>query len=273
MGRSAIVAGQFYPRDPAELRRTIGSFLHKPNSLLKATGVVVPHAGYIYSGAVAGEVFSSVLVPRRIILLGPNHTGRGAQLSLYPPGVWHMPLGDISIDDEMNRKLMEECAGLQEDASAHRSEHALEVQIPFLQVLQPDFRFSAIIVRTINYSALETLGHAMARVVQSMKAPPLLVASSDMTHYESAKNAAKQDHFAIESILAMDPKGLHQIVMEKDITMCGFAPTVAVLVACRDLGASAGKLIRYTHSGEASGDYSRVVAYAGIALGSAPDNA
>jgi MEMO1 family protein len=268
MGRQAIVAGQFYPRDPEDLRRTIGSFLHKPKSMMDAKGVVVPHAGYVYSGAVAGEVFSSIAVPRRIILLGPNHTGRGALLSLAPSGVWNMPLGDVSIDEEMNRKLMAEYPELQEDASAHRSEHALEVQLPFLQVLQPDFRFSAIVVRTIDYTVLEMLGRAMARTVQSLKEPALIVASSDMTHYESAKDAARQDRFAIDRILAMDPKGLHQIVMEKDITMCGFAPTVAVMAACRDLGAYTGKLIRYTHSGEASGDDSRVVAYAGIVLGS-----
>jgi MEMO1 family protein len=267
MERSAVVAGQFYPGDPAELRRTIGSFLCKPKSILEATGVVVPHAGYVYSGSVAGEVFSSVSLPRRIILLGPNHTGRGALLALSPSSKWHMPLGDVFIDEEMNRKLLEECTELQEDASAHRSEHSLEVQIPFLQVLQPDFRLSAIIIRTIDYAILESLGHAIARVVQSLKEPSLLIASSDMTHYESAKDAARQDQLAIDMILAMDPQGLHQIVLEKDITMCGFAPTVAVMVACRDMGALAGKLIRYTNSGEASGDYNRVVAYAGIALG------
>jgi MEMO1 family protein len=267
MGRPAIVAGQFYPRDPGELRRTVESFLHKPKPLLEAKAVVVPHAGYVYSGSVAGEVFSSISLPHRIILLGPSHTGRGALLSLFPSGAWHMPLGDVSIDEEMNRKLLAECPELREDDSAHRNEHALEVQLPFLQVLQPDFRFSAIILRTIDYSALESLGHAIARIVQSLKEPPLLVASSDMTHYESAKEAAMQDQFAIDRILAMDPQGLHRIVMEKDISMCGFAPTVAVMVACCDLGASTGRLIRYTNSGEASGDYSRVVAYAGVAFG------
>jgi AmmeMemoRadiSam system protein B len=267
MDRLAIVAGQFYPRDPRELRGTIESFIHKPKSLLEARGVVVPHAGYVYSGSVAGEVFSSVSLPRRIILLGPNHTGIGASLSLFPSGAWRMPLGDVSIDEEMNRKLTAECPELREDASAHRSEHALEVQIPFLQVLQPDFHFSAIILRTIDYAILESLGHAMARVALSLNEPVLFVASSDMTHYESAKDAARQDQLAIDRILAMDPGGLHQTVMKEDISMCGFAPTVAVLAACRDMGASAGKLLRYTNSGEASGDYNRVVAYAGIALG------
>jgi AmmeMemoRadiSam system protein B len=220
----------------------------------------------MYSGSVAGEVFSAVHLPNRIILAGPNHSGRGAALALAPAGAWHMPLGTVWIDAELNRSLIAECPGLQEDAVAHRGEHSLEVQIPFIQFLQPDFHFSAICVRTIDYSRLEAMGHAMARVIRALENPVLLVASSDMTHYESAEDASRQDQFAIDRILALDPKGLHQTVMEKDISMCGFAPTVAVLVACRDLGASAGRLIRYTNSGAASGDYDRVVAYAGIAI-------
>ncbi|MBP1625123.1 MAG: dioxygenase [Acidobacteria bacterium] len=267
MDREAVVAGQFYPGNAAALRQTIESYISKPESLMEAQAVVVPHAGYMYSGAVAGEVFSSISLPRRVILLGPNHTGRGASLALSPSGAWRLPLGKAWIDDAMNRSLLVECPDLQEDSSAHRSEHSLEVQIPFLQVLQPDFRFSAIVVRTIDYSLLEDLGHAMARVIQSLKEPVLLVASSDMTHYVTAKEAAKQDQLAIDRILAMDPEGLHRVVLEKDISMCGFAPTVAVLVACGDLGASKGRLIRYTNSGTASGDFDHVVAYAGIAIG------
>ena len=266
MDREAVVAGQFYSGDPNELRRNIGSFLHESESLIEAKAVVVPHAGYVYSGAVAGQVFSAVHLPKRFILLGPNHTGRGASLALSPAGEWHMPLGNVQIDADMNQQLMKELPELQEDASAHRTEHSLEVQIPFIQVLQSDFRFSAICVKTMDYSALEALGHAMARVIRSLEEPVLLVASSDMTHYETAEDASKQDQFAIDRILAVDPIGLFNTVIEKDITMCGFAPTAAVLVACLDLGASSGRLIRYTNSGEASGDYRRVVAYAGIAV-------
>jgi AmmeMemoRadiSam system protein B len=266
MAREAVVAGQFYSSDPKELRRVIESFVQKPEGMLEAKAVLVPHAGYIYSGSVAGEVFSSIKLPHRVILLGPNHSGRGAALALSPAGAWHMPLGTVWIDEEMNQLLTKECPGLQEDSAAHRNEHSLEVQIPFIQVLQPDFRFSAICVKTIDYSMLETLGHAMARVIRSIQEPVLLVASSDMTHYEAAEDASRQDQFAIDRMLAIDPRGLYQIVMEKDISMCGFAPAVAVLVACSDLGASAGRLIRYTNSGATSGDYNRVVAYAGITL-------
>jgi AmmeMemoRadiSam system protein B len=264
--REPIVAGQFYPADPGDLRKLIVSYAAEPENVLEAKAVVVPHAGYVYSGTVAGKVFSSVRLPGRVILLGPNHTGRGAALALAPGGSWRTPLGAVSIDAEINRDLLAECPGLQEDPSAHLGEHSLEVQIPFLQVLQPDFRFSAICVRTADFAALETLGRAMARVIKASKESVLLVASSDMTHYEPAEEAARQDRFAIDRMLKVDPQGLYRVVIERDISMCGFAPTVAVLAACRDLGASSGQLIRYTNSGEAGGDYRSVVAYAGIAI-------
>lgn len=264
--REAVVAGQFYPGNPNKLRQTIGSLIRQPSLLEEAKAVVVPHAGYIYSGAVAGEVFSSIRLPPRILFLGPNHTGRGAGLALAPAGQWEMPLGPAIVDAAMNQSLLAECASLREDAAAHHAEHAIEVQIPFMQVLRPDFRFSAICIRTIKYSDLEALGHAMARAILSTQESVLLVSSSDMTHYESAGQASQQDRLAIDRILALDPEGLHQTVLERNISMCGFAPTVAVLVACRDLGASSGTLLRYTNSGEASGDYDRVVAYAGMVI-------
>jgi MEMO1 family protein len=264
--RETAVAGQFYPGRPEELRKLVESLSHKPQSMMQAKAVLVPHAGYIYSGPVAGKVFSSVRLPGHFILLGPNHCGRGAAFALAPAGAWRMPLGAAKIDAETNRKLLKEFPGLQEDSTAHRDEHCLEVQIPFLQVLQPSFVFSAICIRTANYADLESLGHAMARVIASAQEPFLLVASSDMTHYEDADTAGRQDKAAIEKLLAVDPAGLYRTVMEKDITMCGFAPAVAVLVACADLGASAGTLIQYTNSGVVSGDYDRVVAYAGIVV-------
>jgi hypothetical protein len=264
--REAAVAGQFYPGTPGELRKTVESFIQKPESTLEAKGVLIPHAGYIYSGPVAGKVLSSVRLPNRFIILGPNHTGRGTALSLAPEGAWRTPLGIASICTKMNRELIKACPLVKEDALAHRNEHCLEVQIPFLQVLHPDFEFSAICVGTADYASLESLGHAMANVIRSTREPVLLVASSDMTHYETADAAAKQDQFAIDRILAIDPRGLYEAVIEKDISMCGFAPMVAVLIACSDLGATSGRLIQYTNSGEASGDFRRVVAYAGIAV-------
>ncbi len=266
MIREPAVAGQFYPANPVSLRNAIASVLEKSELRLEAKAIVVPHAGYMYSGAVAGAVYSNIKLPKKLIVLGPNHTGRGNPLSLHPAGEWRTPFGLAAIDAEMNRCLIEQSPGLREDRAAHMREHSLEVQIPFVQALVPEFTFSAICVGTSNYASLESLGHAMARVVHSLGEPVLIVASSDMTHYEPADVAREKDHLAIDRVLAVDARGLYRTIIEKDISMCGFAPAVSALTACRDLGATSGRLIRYANSGEVSGDYDRVVGYAGMAV-------
>jgi AmmeMemoRadiSam system protein B len=266
MMREPVVAGQFYPSDPENLRKVLNLYCSFSGTPAEAKAIVAPHAGYVYSGSVAGAVYGAARIPTRAILLGPNHTGRGAPLSLYPAGEWRTPLGVVSIDDGINRSMMQECSELCEDKSAHMREHSLEVQIPFLQIQVPDIRISAICVGTGEYASLETLGHAVARAIRSSKEPVLIISSSDMTHYEPADVAASQDKLAIDRMLAVDPEGLFRVVREKDISMCGFAPTVAVLTACLDLGASEGRLIRYASSGDVSGDFSSVVGYAGVLI-------
>jgi AmmeMemoRadiSam system protein B len=266
MIREPAVSGQFYSANPAKLRALIHSFAGKTDPLLDAKGIVAPHAGFMYSGAIAGAIYAAVRLPRRFIILGPNHTGKGAPLSLHPSGQWRTPLGLVEIDEELNRLLEAECSFLAMDAAAHAREHSIEVQIPFLQVMADSVSFAAICVGTANFTSLEALGHSLARVVQSLAEPVLLVASSDMTHYESAEVASAKDHCAIDKVLAVDPQGLYRVVFEKEISMCGFAPAVALLTACRDLGASGGTLVRYATSGDVSGDYQRVVGYAGIAV-------
>jgi hypothetical protein len=266
MIREPVVAGQFYPADPAALLREIQSYFPAPEPSLSAKALVVPHAGYMYSGPVAGAVYHAVRPAARVIVLGPNHTGRGLPLSLSPDGEWRTPLGVVAVDSDLNERLKKECPDLRQDRSAHAREHSLEVQLPFLQVLAPGFRFSGICVGTADYSALESLGHALARVVRSAKDPILMVCSSDMNHYESAEIASRKDRMAIEKMQQIDPPGLYRVVIDEDISMCGFAPAVSVLTACRDLGASAGHLIRYANSGDVSGDYESVVGYAGLAI-------
>ncbi len=266
MIREPAVAGQFYPANSQELSSTIRSFLGPEKPLLEAKGIVAPHAGYIYSGPVAGAVYQAVRLPRRFIILGPNHTGRGRALSLHPPGQWRTPLGLVTVDKDLNNSLIRECNSLAVDSAAHTREHSIEVQIPFLQLLAVQPSFAAICVGTTDYSSLEELGHALARVVKQAPEPVLLVVSSDMSHYEPAEVAARKDRFAIEKMEKVDPQGLYRTIFEQDVTMCGFAPAVALLVACRDLGASGGRLIRYATSGDASGDFERVVGYAGVAV-------
>ena len=266
MIREPSVAGQFYPSNPVTLRRDIESYFAVPESPLEAKAVLSPHAGYIYSGSVAGAIFSAVRLPERFIILGPNHTGMGSPLALAPAGEWRTPLGLVSLDAELNARLLEECPILREDRPAHAREHSLEVQIPFLQARLHEFRFAAICVGTAKYSSLEALGHALARVIEASRERILMICSSDMNHYESAEVASTKDHLAIDRLLALDPQGLYKVVEESDISMCGFAPAVAVLTACRDLGASSGKLVRYANSGDVSGDYGSVVGYAGLAI-------
>jgi AmmeMemoRadiSam system protein B len=225
--RESIVAGQFYPADPGDLRRIIVSYAPKPEKPLEAKGVVVPHAGYVYSGAVAGKVFSSVRLPGRVILLGPNHTGRGTALALAPGGSWRTPLGAVSIDTELNRNLLAECPRLQEDPSAHLGEHSLEVQIPFLQVLQPDFRFAAICARRQTTPVSKRSGTAWPGP-SNPKEPVLLVASSDTTHYERQRRqpARPVRHRPDVGVDLGDSTRW----LPKEISACGFAPTVAVLL-------------------------------------------
>ncbi len=266
MIRPPAVAGKFYPADPAVLRRSVEELGAPAPQPIDATCLVSPHAGYQYSGAVAGAVFGAVRLPRYFILLGPNHTGLGVPLGVSPASAWRTPLGHASIDAGLNDRLLEEVPLLSPDDACHALEHSLEVQLPFLQARVPDLRIAAVCIGTSDYAALESLGHGLARIVRSWPDPVLILSSSDMTHYEPAELARRKDRLAIDRVLAVDPGGLYRTVRDHDISMCGFAPTVAALIAARDLGAASGRLIRYANSGEVSGDFHRVVGYAGMVV-------
>jgi AmmeMemoRadiSam system protein B len=262
--RHPAVAGRFYPRDPDDLRDDVQSYCSPLQESIAALGCIVPHAGYIYSGHVAGAVYARLDVPRRCILMCPNHTGLGHPLAIMSDGVWETPLGLMPVDTELARALKQLFPLLGEDSDAHRAEHAAEVQLPFLQTRRPDCTFVPIAVGTGKYQLLETLGEAIAEAVKGLGEPVLLIASSDMNHYENDTVTRHKDFKAIERILVMDPRGLFDVVMNEDISMCGFGPAVAMLNAARRLGATETKLIEYATSGDVSGDRERVVGYAGI---------
>lgn len=232
----------------------------------RARGVVVPHAGYVYSGAVAGEVFSSVELPDRHVIFCPNHTGLGADAAVMARGSWRMPWGDVPIDEDLAGRLLAASPLLAEDAAAHRREHSLEVQLPFLHRFLPSFRFVPVALSHLSLEECRSLGEAVAAAVAADPLPPLLTASSDMTHYESDAAARKKDEKAIARILALDPEGLYRTVRAERITMCGVIPATVVLFAAKALGATSARLIRYATSGETSGDYDQVVGYAGLAV-------
>jgi AmmeMemoRadiSam system protein B len=267
MIRPPAVAGRFYPSEPKELARQIAEFAPATSAgKIAARGCVVPHAGYMYSGHVAGAVFSLLEIPARCILLGPRHYPRGEAMAILSQGSWRTPLGDAAIDAELAAELMQACPRLREDAVAHDREHSLEVQIPFLQRLAPDFRFIPVVLGADRYALLEELGHAVAKVVEAQSERVLVIASTDMNHYESDAFTRAKDEMAIAQILRLDPRGLYDTVRAEGITMCGYAATVAMLVAVLERGAKEAQLIRYATSGDISGDYDRVVGYAGIVI-------
>jgi hypothetical protein len=264
--RHPAVAGQFYPRNPKALLGDVQSYLTPPAERVWALGCVVPHAGYMYSGHVAGAVYAHLDIPELCIVMCPNHTGLGHPLSIMRQGAWETPLGAATIDSELAVALLERFPVLIDDADAHLKEHAIEVQLPFLQAKRPNFRFVPIAIGTRQYDALEDLGRAIGDVVSTLAERVLVLASSDMNHYESDAVTRVKDQKAIERILALDPRGLFEVVTGENISMCGYGPTVAMLTAAKHLGATKAELVKYATSGDVSGDREMVVGYAGMVV-------
>ncbi len=266
MDREAAVAGQFYPASEGSLREQIKGFVDEGAEREEVVGVVSPHAGYIYSGKVAGAVYSRIVPAETYILLGPNHTGRGSPFSLVAEGAWKTPLGSVEIDADMAQELLAESRNLKDDEKAHHSEHSLEVQLPFLQYLKRDFRFVPILLSPAAPDIYEEIGKALARVIRLKKTKTIIIASSDLTHYEPQKMADEKDKEAIKAILELNEGKLLEKVRDIDISMCGYASVATTLIACKELGAKKAELIQYMTSGDTSGDYSAVVGYAGIII-------
>jgi AmmeMemoRadiSam system protein B len=266
MMRAPAVAGQFYPGTPGELEKEVRRLTRDVPERIRAVGVVVPHAGYLYSGAVAGEVFSSVEIPQRQIIFCPNHTGLGAEAAIMTRGAWKMPWGTVPIDGDLAGRLLAATPLLADDVSAHSREHSLEVQLPFLKRFRGDFRFVPIALGRLTLEECRELGEKVADAIRDDPPLPLLIASSDMTHYEPDAVARKKDEKAISRILALDPEGLYRTVRAERITMCGVIPATVLLFAALSLGATEGRLIKYATSGDVSGEYGQVVGYAGLAV-------
>jgi MEMO1 family protein len=268
--RHPAVAGRFYPSDSEDLRAEALGYLSPASSARQtpgtAIGCIAPHAGYVYSGHVAGAVFAGIEIPRRCIVLCPNHTGQGHPLAIMSDGVWETPLGEVPIDAELAAALKQRFAPLREDSAAHRAEHAVEVELPFLQLRKSDIVFVPMALGTTQYAILEQLGAAVADVIAAHKEPILVVASGDMNHYESDVVTRAKDHRAIERILTLDPRGLHDVVTQQNISMCGLGPAVVMLTAARCLGAKSAELVKYATSGDVSGDREMVVGYAGVVV-------
>ena len=231
---------------------------------MRAKACLVPHAGYVYSGHVAGSVFARIALPKKILIMGVRHYPRGENAAILSSGAWRTPLGDAPIDEALAEALRAACPLLREDSVAHSTEHSLEVQIPFLQVLRPEFTFVPVALGTVRFEDLVSVGEAIGRVLAASSEEVLLLTTSDLNHYEDDATTRVKDGKAIERILDLDARGLYDTCRNDGISMCGLGPTVAMLSALKNMGGTQAELVRYATSGDISGDFSAVVGYAGM---------
>lgn len=265
--RRPAVAGRFYPAEAEPLRATLEALCASEVVPEPALALIGPHAGYVFSGRTAGRTWARVEVPAEVIVLGPNHTGQGARLSLYPPeGRWLMPLGAVQMATTLGGRVRDAVPGVTVETQAHAREHGIEVHVPFMQLRAPEARLVALVTSDQSLRECEAIGQALAEVLSGCAERPLLTASTDMTHFLSAAEAERLDRLALERVLALDPAGLYETVRRHRISMCGVVPTTIVLFAALAAGARTAELVEYTHSGTVTGDLDSVVGYAGAVI-------
>lgn len=262
--RQPAVAGSFYPRDRQELDDLLAGLMPPATAPQRAIAVLAPHAGYLYSGGVAGVVFGRVEVPDAVLILGPNHTGIGPALSVYPAGAWETPLGEVPIHDRLTRLILERVPLATAEETAHRREHSVEVELNFLLRRNPNVRPACLVVGSISLPQAQEAGEGLAEAIRAAAEPVLFVASSDLSHYLPDAEARAKDRRALDALLSLDEAELWRRVNDEDITMCGYIPVAIALRAAKALGASRAELAAYATSGEISGDFESVVGYAGV---------
>ncbi len=281
--RRPTVAGQFYEGDADALRAQLKScFLSSlgPNKLPRVNnhihprnivGLICPHAGYLYSGPVAASAYYELAVdgkPDTVVLLGPNHTGYGTALSMMREGTWQTPLGDVEIDTQLADAIRHETTVVDVDEMAHRYEHSLEVQLPFLQFLYGNsFKIVPICFLMQDYPSAVEVGRALTEALDATNT--VVIASSDMTHYEPAKTASAKDHTALKAVTDLDAKRFYDTIENQNITACGYAPITTLVTYAKDLNATT-QLLSYHNSGDVTGDNSSVVGYAAVSFTKKP---
>ena len=266
MVRQPYVCGKFYPSQPEDLKDMLSSFVSQKSSKVLAKGMILPHAGYVFSGKVAAVTAAKVIPKKKIIILGPNHTGTGAPFSVYPGGAWDTPLGKVFIDADLTNALLNAGSLINPEVSEHNFEHSIEVELPILQYFLDDFTFIPLCCRNSSLNEYGLIARQIYEAVKATKDDVLIVASSDMTHYEADAAARKKDRFAIESILKFDEKRLLEKIGENNISMCGAAPISIMLILTKLLGATKAEVVLYQTSGDVTGDYSAVVGYLGAVI-------
>lgn len=270
VARPPAVAGSFYEANPARLRAQVDACFAvnaKTETKERFIGAVVPHAGLMYSGHVAAAFYGLADLPKRFIILCPNHTGFGHFAAINSEGTWRTPLGEVPVDTKLAGALMAKSKLLAEDTRAHAREHSLEVQLPFLQqLLGNGFTFVPVCLGAPRYDMCEQIGSAIADVIAAEGGAIGIIASSDLNHYEDQNETLRKDQLAIDEVLALDPAELWRVVDEFDVSMCGFIPTTTMLIASKKLGATKARLIKHATSGDVNHDYSHVVGYAAILI-------
>jgi AmmeMemoRadiSam system protein B/AmmeMemoRadiSam system protein A len=270
MIRQPYAAGSFYPGTAAELEKAVAAVIDKTAFKNDAVGLLVPHAGYIYSGAVAGAAISRVKITDTVIIIGPSHSGRGRPFSVMPEGTWRTPLGDVEVDKGLAAALIAGSDYLEADTAAHREEHAVEIQLPFLQYLKPDVKIVPMILSLAPAEIYRAIGRDIARTLGETGRDVLVLASGDMTHYEPDETAREKDFKAVEAIVALDDEELDRRYHELHISMCAYGPAMVLINVARELGAAAGEPVKYQTSGDATGDRQAVVGYAGVIIPKSP---
>jgi len=266
MIREPVVSGKFYPSNPEKIKQSIDDFHIEVSSKTSARGIILPHAGYMYSGKVAATTVAKVSPRKTLLILGPNHTGYGKDFALYAQGAWKVPGGALGIDEMLAQKILSGGSTIQEDTVAHQYEHSIEVELPILRHYFGDFLFVPVACHAASSEAYRAAANQLTKALKSYKEDVLLVASTDMTHYEPEVSARKKDRDALDCITALDPDALIARVRKENITMCGLAPVSVLLMVLKDLGAHKAQVVLYQTSGDSSGDFDAVVGYAGVII-------
>ena len=264
MDRLAAHSGTFYPSTPEEIRSMVEGLKAVKRAKSKVIGAMVPHAGYIYSGAVAKSVLANIEIPPTVVILCTCHMYAAGSFCIWPDGNWVTPLGAAKVDESLSEHLLSAVSALQADYQTHSREHSLEVIVPFIQIYSPESAIVPIAVAAQDADELLPFGDALAEALEGRDV--LVIASSDMTHFESAEAAREKDNLALERLLQLDPRGLIDTVRKNNISMCGAAPAAAMTEYAVKRGATRAELVHYANSGEATGDNSNVVAYAGVVI-------
>jgi AmmeMemoRadiSam system protein B len=265
--RKPVVAGRFYPATEKELLHLVETYINgrQPTPPIEACAVIVPHAGYVYSGVLAGKTLCSVQIPETVLLIGPNHTGQGSPVSLSTE-TWITPFGSVPVNTNLANRIVNEGKSIVVDEAAHANEHSLEVQLPFLQKLQQNLSIVPLTVAHLSYDNCEEIAEALYCSILQYGEKILIVASTDMSHYESRPVAEVKDKLALDTIIAMDPQALYSTVHKNKISMCGVIPVVITLLICKKMGTKTARLLDYMDSGTVSGDTDQVVGYAGVII-------